>query len=123
MKLKIDLKNIVFPVGKITVNSQYSKKLIFFLTKPNGEATSEDEVRNKIKSMVIKTVQAENNASISFCRFFFQSIADSSIDKIVAKDFSGYKASSVQIHFIPSDKTKRVSIKYFEIKEHIANGM
>lgn len=50
LKLKIDLENIAIPVGEITVNSKYAKRVAFILTKPNGDSLPKYEVLNKIKS-------------------------------------------------------------------------
>lgn len=123
VELKVDLINIVFPVGKITVKCQYAKKVSFILTKPQCEPESKEKVRNKIMK-VIKTVQAKSTQASDFVEggFFFQEVTDSSVKEIV-EDFSGYEASTVQIQFVPLNKTTRVSIEYFEIEEYIVNGM
>lgn len=93
VELKVDLINIVFPVGKITVKCQYAKKVSFILTKPQCEPESKEK-----------------------------EVTDSSVKEIV-EDFSGYEASTVQIQFVPLNKTTRVSIEYFEIEEYIVNGV
>lgn len=51
LKLKIVLKNIAISVGKITVNSQYAKQVVFILSKQDGEPLPEyHQVLNYIKS-------------------------------------------------------------------------
>lgn len=70
VELKVDLINIVFPVGKITVKCQYAKKVSFILTKPQCEPESKEKVRNKIMK-VIKTVQAKSTQASDFVEGVF----------------------------------------------------